>query len=535
MKPKRLLLGDEALALGALNAGLSGGYAYPGTPSTEILEYIQASPLTRERNIHSHWSSNEKTAVEEALGMSFCGKRAIVAMKHVGMNVAADGFVNSAMTGANGGLLVVAADDPSMHSSQNEQDSRFYGKFAMMPVFEPSSQQEAYEMIGKAFDMSESCRLPVLMRITTRMAHSRAVVDITESPRRQNEKRFPEDVRSWILLPAFARRRYARLVEQQSELVRLSESSSHNSYRRGEEPSRAVVACGIAYNYLKENCPEGCKSSVLKISQYPLPEALIGQMVADGAEEIIVMEEGQPVVEEMMRGLVPSTVAVKGRLTGELPRMGELTPDSVRKALGMEALPSREADDLIVPRPPALCVGCGHRDMYTALNQVAAEYKDARIFGDIGCYTLGALSPFHAIHACVEMGSSVTMAKGAADAGQWPSVAVIGDSTFTHSGITGLLDCVNSRSNVVIVISDNLTTGMTGGQDSAGTGRLEDICRGVGVDPAHVRVVVPLPKNMEQIKSVLREEFEYDGVSVVIPRRECIQTLKRHAKQQKKQ
>ncbi len=535
---KKLLLGDEAIAQGAIDAGLSGVYAYPGTPSTEITEFIQLHESKRGADaapIFCRWCVNEKTAMEGALGMSYMGKRAMVCMKHVGLNVAADAFVNSAMTGVNGGLVVVAADDPSMHSSQNEQDSRFYGKFAMMPVFEPSSQQEAYEMIGKAFDMSESCRLPVLMRITTRMAHSRAVVDITESPRRQNEKRFPEDVRSWILLPAFARRRYARLVEQQSELVRLSESSSHNSYRRGEEPSRAVVACGIAYNYLKENCPEGCKSSVLKISQYPLPEALIGQMVADGAEEIIVMEEGQPVVEVMMRGLVPSTVAVKGRLTGELPRMGELTPDSVRKALGMEALPSREADDLIVPRPPALCVGCGHRDMYTALNQVAAEYKDARIFGDIGCYTLGALSPFHAIHACVEMGSSVTMAKGAADAGQWPSVAVIGDSTFTHSGITGLLDCVNSRSNVVIVISDNLTTGMTGGQDSAGTGRLEDICRGVGVDPAHVRVVVPLPKNMEQIKSVLREEFEYDGVSVVIPRRECIQTLKRHAKQQKKQ
>ena len=513
---KKLLLGDEAIAQGAIDAGLSGVYAYPGTPSTEITEFIQLHESKRGADaapIFCRWCVNEKTAMEGALGMSYMGKRAMVCMKHVGLNVAADAFVNSAMTGVNGGLVVVAADDPSMHSSQ----------------------QEAYEMIGKAFDMSESCRLPVLMRITTRMAHSRAVVDITESPRRQNEKRFPEDVRSWILLPAFARRRYARLVEQQSELVRLSESSSHNSYRRGEEPSRAVVACGIAYNYLKENCPEGCKSSVLKISQYPLPEALIGQMVADGAEEIIVMEEGQPVVEEMMRGLVPSTVAVKGRLTGELPRMGELTPDSVRKALGMEALPSREADDLIVPRPPALCVGCGHRDMYTALNQVAAEYKDARIFGDIGCYTLGALSPFHAIHACVEMGSSVTMAKGAADAGQWPSVAVIGDSTFTHSGITGLLDCVNSRSNVVIVISDNLTTGMTGGQDSAGTGRLEDICRGVGVDPAHVRVVVPLPKNMEQIKSVLREEFEYDGVSVVIPRRECIQTLKRHAKQQKKQ
>ena len=272
------------------------------------------------------------------------------------------------------------------------------------------------------------------------------------------------------------------------------------------------------------------EATVLKITQYPLPEALIKQMVADGAEEVLVVEEGQPVVEEMIRGMIPSTIAVKGRLTGDLPRMGELNPDSVRAALGMEPLPVREKEDIVVSRPPALCQGCGHRDMYAALNEVAREYEDSRIFGDIGCYTLGALSPFHAIHACVEMGASVTMAKGAADAGQHPSIAVIGDSTFTHSGMTGLLDCVNSNANVVVLISDNLTTGMTGGQDSAGTGRLEQICYGLGVAPEHVRVVVPLPKNMEEIKQTLREEIDYPGTSVVIARRECIQTLKRHLK-----
>ena len=247
------------------------------------------------------------------------------------------------------------------------------------------------------------------------------------------------------------------------------------------------------------------------------------------------MEEGQPVVEELLRGMVPSSVAVKGRLTGDLPRMGELTPDCVAQALVGDQLlaPGCQIPEIVVGRPPALCQGCGHRDMYAALNEVAAEHEGAKIFGDIGCYTLGALSPFHAIHACVEMGASITMAKGAADAGQFPSFAVIGDSTFTHSGMTGLLDCVNSHANVVVLISDNLTTGMTGGQDSAGTGRLEAICLGLGVEPEHVRVVVPLPKHMEEIKQVLREEVAYNGTSVVIARRECIQTLKRHLKAKK--
>ena len=541
---KHLLLGDEAIAQGAIDAGLSGVYAYPGTPSTEITEYIQLSEKRKakegnEAKIFCRWATNEKTAMEGALGMSYMGKRALVCMKHVGMNVCADAFMNAAITGVNGGLVVLAADDPSMHSSQNEQDSRFYAKFAMIPCLEPSNQQEAYDMMHYAFDLSESLRTPILMRVTTRMAHSRAVVETIDTPREQNALAAPENTNHFILLPAFARKNYAELVEAQADFVQTSEESLYNTYTKGRNPEKAILTTGIAYNYLMEVKGENGKvksESVLKIAQYPLPKALIDQMVADGAKEILVMEEGQPVVEEIIRGMVPSTVAVKGRLTGDLPRMGELTPDSVRKALvGDIVLNSGfQIPEIVVGRPPALCQGCGHRDMYAALNEVAREHENAKIFGDIGCYTLGALSPFHAIHACVEMGASITMAKGAADAGQFPAFAVIGDSTFTHSGMTGLLDCVNSNANVVVLISDNLTTGMTGGQDSAGTGRLEAICCGLGVAPEHVRVVVPLPKNMEEIKQVLREEVAYNGTSVVIARRECIQTLKRHLKANKK-
>ncbi len=539
---KHLLLGDEAIAQGAIDAGLSGVYAYPGTPSTEITEYIQMAEAKQPRGIHCRWAANEKTAMEAALGMSYMGKRALVCMKHVGMNVCADAFMNAAITGVNGGLIVLAADDPSMHSSQNEQDSRFYAKFAMIPCLEPSNQQEAYDMMAYGYELSERLKTPILMRVTTRMAHSRAVVETVDTPRAQNNMSMPEDEKHFILLPAYAKKNYAELVDLQPAFTAESNTAGHNTYLKGTKPEKAILTTGIAYNYLMEN--KGLEvrgerleyegASILKITQYPLPTDLIQQMVADGLKELLVIEEGQPVVEEMICGMVPSSVVVKGRLTGDLPRMGELTPDSVRAALGLKALPTNEKEAVVVGRPPALCQGCGHRDMYAALNEVAREYAAPRIFGDIGCYTLGALSPFHAIHACVEMGASVTMAKGAADAGQHPAIAVIGDSTFTHSGMTGLLDCVNANANVVVLISDNLTTGMTGGQDSAGTGRLEQICTGLGVAPDHVRVVVPLPKNMDQIKAVLREEIDYPGTSVVIARRECIQTLKRHLKAAKR-
>ena len=538
---RKLLLGDEAIAQGALDAGLSGVYAYPGTPSTEITEFIQHSPLARERGVHSRWSSNEKTAMEAALGMSFMGKRAMVCMKHVGLNVCADPFVNSAMTGVNGGLVVLVADDPSMHSSQDEQDSRFYGKFAMLPTFEPSSQQEAYDMMAVAFDYSEKQKLPVLMRVTTRMAHSRAVVEVKGEARKENELNYNAEASNWVLLPANARRRNDQVTTQQLVLEEDAEKSAYNSLSLTSNTQHplGIIASGIAYNYVMEalgNSDAGLP--ILKISQYPLPRKLVRKML-ETCEKVLIVEEGQPFIEDIVRG-VSESPNVFGRLDGTLPRTGELTPDTVKKALSqLSTLNCQLSTEFapcedVVPRPPALCQGCGHRDVYTALNEVLKEYENPRVFGDIGCYTLGFLPPYKAIHSCVDMGASITMAKGAADAGQWPSVAVIGDSTFTHSGMTGLLDAINENSNITVIISDNLTTGMTGGQDSAGTNKYEAICRGLGLADEHLHVVVPLPKNMPEITEILRQEINYKGTSVIIPRRECIQTLQRHLKEAKK-
>ena len=530
---KKLLLGDEAVAQGALDAGLSGVYAYPGTPSTEITEYIQMSPLAKQRNVHRRWCTNEQTAMEQALGMSYMGKRALVCMKHVGLNVCADPFVNSGMTGVNGGVVVLVADDPSMHSSQDEQDSRFYGKFALIPTFEPSSQQEAYDMMSEAFDLSEKENLPVLMRVTTRMAHSRAAVTIKDEPRKENELNYEAKASNWVLLPAVARKRNDHVTAQQPILEQLAVESRFNQYIDGKDHSMGIVASGIAFNYVNECFPDGCPYPILKVSQYPLPKDLVRRMAKD-CPTLLIVEEGQPFIEDMVSGVLKHETVVKGRLTGDLPRTGELNPDIVAKALGLPSAEQYPVCEDVAARPPQLCKGCGHRDMYTALNEVLKNYPNARVFGDIGCYTLGFMPPFRAIHSCVDMGASVGMAKGAADAGQWPSVAVIGDSTFTHSGMTNLLDAVNANSNMVVVISDNLTTGMTGGQDSAGTGKIEDICRGLGVPEEHLRVVVPLPKNMPEITKAIHEEVEYKGISVVIARRECIQTLRRHLKQQQK-
>ncbi len=529
MADKKLLLGDEALALGALHAGLTGVYAYPGTPSTEITEYIQGSAFARERKVHCDWSCNEKTAMEGALGMSYAGKRALVCFKHVGLNVCADPFMGSATTGANGGLVIASCDDPSMHSSQNEQDSRFYGSFAMMPVFEPSNQQEVYEMTRAAFDYSEAKGIPVLLRMTTRLSHSRAVVESWESVREQNQMHFPERPRQWVTLPVNARERNRQLIKDYAGFEEDAAISRFNLLEDGPDRRVGVIACGLAWNYLMENFPDGCPFPVLKVSQYPFPRRLARELAAK-VDSLLVLEEGQPLVEERLKGVFDTPSPVHGRLDGALPRDGELTPDAVRAALGLPERPQFAASEIVVPRPPALCQGCGHRDFYTALNQVLKDYEGARVFGDIGCYTLGWMPPFSALHTCVEMGASLTMAQGAAYSGVWPSVAVIGDSTFTHSGMTGLLDAVNTNADVTLCISDNLTTGMTGGQDSAGTGRLEAICAGIGVDPAHIRTIVPLPKNYPDMEKTIREELEYHGVSVIICRRECIQTAKRHAK-----
>ncbi|MDR3269804.1 MAG: indolepyruvate ferredoxin oxidoreductase subunit alpha [Tannerella sp.] len=529
---KRLFLGDEAIAQAAIDAGLSGVYSYPGTPSTEITEYIQHSAAAQEKGIHSRWCTNEKTAMETALGMSYAGKRSLCCMKHVGLNVAADCFMNAAMSGIHGGMIIVTADDPSMHSSQNEQDNRMYGKFAMLPVFEPSSQQEAYDMVYEGFDFSEKLGYPVLLRITTRMAHSRAGV-ATRPPLPQHPMNCPADGRQrYILLPALARQRYKKLLAAQDDMIACSEASAYNRYFDAPNKKTGIITTGIAFNYLSENYPDGFEHPVLKICHYPLPLRQLREL-AESCDEILVFEEGAPLVEEQLKGLLGKGIKVRGRLDGTLRRDGELTPDLVGKALGKEIHSFYAVPEVVEQRPPALCQGCGHRDLYEALNEVLQEYNDPKVFSDIGCYTLGALPPFRAIDSCIDMGASITMAKGASDAGVHPAIAVIGDSTFTHSGMTGLLDCVNENSPVTIVISDNETTAMTGGQDSAGTGRIEAICEGIGVAPEHIRTVIPLKKNQEEMKRLLRDEIDYPGVSVVIPRRECIQTLTRKKKKAK--
>lgn len=541
MKSNRLLLGDEAFAQGAIDAGLSGAYAYPGTPSTEITEYVQKSPIAKERKLHSRWSSNEKTAVEEALGMSFCGKRAIVSMKHVGMNVAADAFINSAFTGTNGGLIVVAADDPSMHSSQNEQDSRFYGKFAMIPVLEPSNQQEAYDMAAYGFDFSEKHKIPMLLRFVTRLSHSRAKVEVNTEARPENKLSHPENPSQWVLMPVNSRRRNEQLIKDYAKFEEEAEVSPFNKYIDAADKSLGIITSGISYNYLCEIFPEGVPFPVLKISQYPVPRKLVERLCKE-TEKVLVIEEGQPFIEDAVRGLLNLRPEVYGKLDGTLPRAGELTPDAVREGVlklksDLESLkrePVTPIPDLVARRPPALCQGCGHRDVYHALIDTLKGYEAPKVFGDIGCYTLGWLSPFNAIDTCLDMGASITMCKGAADAGQHPAVAIIGDSTFTHSGMTGLLDAINENTNMVVIISDNLTTGMTGGQDSQGTGKLEDICLGLGAAPEHVRTIDSLPKNYEEMMKLFKEEIDYPGCSVIISRRECIQTARRHAAAKKK-
>jgi len=529
---KELLLGVEAIAQGAIDGGISGVYAYPGTPSTEITEYIQESEQAREKSIRSNWSANEKTAYEAALGMSYAGKKTMVCMKHVGLNVAADAFINSAVTGINGGLLLTIADDPSMHSSQNEQDSRFYGKFAMITILEPSNQQEAYEMTRLGLQLSEETGLPVMLRITTRLAHSRAGIARREISG-QNALKLPEDPAQFILIPAYARKRYKILLEKQDQLKQLAENSKYNFFKPGNGSRVGIIACGIGYNYLMENFDqEECPYPLLKLSQYPIPENLIANL-EESCDEVLVLEEGYPIVEEAVRGLFSKKMMIRGRLNGSLPRDGELNPDIVAKALGKKVTSGPDVPEVVTGRPPALCQGCGHRDIFAAINEAMGKYSPGRVFSDIGCYALGVLPPYRCIYTCVDMGASITMAKGAADAGLLPSVAVIGDSTFTHSGITGLLDAVNDNSNIVVIIADNESVAMTGGQESSAVGKIESICTGVGVDPAHIKVLVPLPKNHDDLVQAIEEELQYQSVSVIIFRRECIQVAARRKKKHK--
>lgn len=525
---RELLLGDEAVAVAALDAGIAGAFSYPGTPATEIFETI-CQRAGNSARVAARWSVNEKVAYEEALGMSFTGGRSIVSMKHVGLNVAADPFMSSALTGSLGGLVVAIADDPGMHSSQNEQDTRFYGDFAQLPLFEPSNQQEAYDMTREAFRFSERVGLPVMIRMVTRLAHSRAVVEGREPESLERSRAVRGDPSHWTLLPVNARRRLRRLIELQSVLQEYAERSPFNQLTlRG---GKGLIASGLAVNYVREVLGgDATHYSLLKIGTYPLPIELIRRLV-DHCDEILVVEEGAPLIESKLCGLLglPGKT-IRGRRTGALPAQGEITTDVVRAALREHVPAPHTVFDDLPARPPVLCKGCPHCDSFEAIMGSVRMDEAPILFSDIGCYTLGAMPPYNAVHACVDMGASISMGLGAAKAGQRPIICTIGDSTFTHSGMTSLLGAIHEDADMTVVILDNAIVAMTGGQEGFATGEgLIEILLGLGVRPEHLIRLNPIPKNHDANVQRLRCEIDHRGLSVVVAARPCIHTSRREA------
>lgn len=508
-----LLSGNEAIARGCYEAGVLVAAGYPGTPSTEILETIVQWP-----GVKAQWSPNEKVALEVALGAAFAGARALVTMKHVGLNVAADPLFTAAYTGVNGGLVVVVADDPGMHSSQNEQDSRNYAKAAKVPMLEPADSAEAYEMAAAAFEISEQFDTPVLLRSTTRISHSKSPVVIGE--RRETAplqaKRNPQ---KYVMVPANARLRRVALEERLKALAEFSERCSFNQteYR---DPDIGVITSGVAYQYVREALPN---ASVLKLGMtFPLPMHAIKEF-ALRVRKLYVVEELDPILEESVRAM---GIRVSGK--PPLPPYGELDPALVAQAIlgeNPECPPEQAVPNAqLPPRPPVMCPGCPHRMVFHVLSKLRAT-----VFGDIGCYTLGAAPPLSAMDTCVCMGAGVGMALGAHKAGYTePSVAVIGDSTFVHSGITPLIDIVYNKGAVTLLILDNRTTAMTGRQDHPATGRtlsgeqtheldLAGLARAVGVQDVHVVDAYDLYALEQAVKNAIK----YPGPSVVVVQRAC--------------
>lgn len=518
MKPesssKILLSGNEAVARGCCEYGIHVATAYPGTPSTEILENIIQYP-----EIHCEWSPNEKVAFEVAMGASFEGARALVAMKHVGLNVAADPFMSVSLIGAPGGLIVVSADDPGMHSSQNEQDNRTYAKFAGYPCIEPSDSQESKDFIGAALDISTEFDVPILFRMTTRVCHSKGMVIIgnrTSVP----IKGFQKDFKKFVVLPANAQIRHVWAMERLSKLKAYSEKTLLNRIEEGSD-SFGVVTNGVAYQYVKEIVPE---ARILKLGMcYPLPIEKI-RAFSTSVQRLFVVEELEPFIEEQLKA---DGIACEGK--SFWTNLGELSPEIVEAGFihagVLKKTVTVPVSEQVIPRPPVFCPGCPHRGVYYALNKLKAV-----VTTDIGCYTLGALPPLNAGDTCVEMGASIGVAVGMAKArGSGKGiVATIGDSTFLHSGMTGLLNAVNDGAGITVVIMDNRITAMTGGQFHPGTGRdmrgksvkpidLAKLCGALGVE----RIKIIDPYQVEETRKVLKEEMETDELSVVITNRPC--------------
>jgi len=535
----QLLTGNEALALGAYHAGVQVATAYPGTPSTEILEN-----MARFKDVYAEWSTNEKVAMEVAMGAAYTGVRAMVSMKHVGLNVASDPFMGASITGIIGGLVVISADDPQIHSSQCEQDNRHYARLAKVPMLEPSDSQEAYDLMGYAFDISEEFDTPVLLRTTTRIAHSKSVVDVKRQRQVKNRQAvFHYNPKKYVMLPVNALPRHAAMEERLVKLSEYVETFPMNQVMMGKR-DLGIVTSGVAYQYAREVFPE---ASFLKLNTtWPLPEKMIKEF-ADQVERLIVIEELDPFLQENIKAM---GIAVDGKEF--IPLVGELNTRIVTESsVGAGLLPEAEMGETLTPapglprRPPLLCPGCPHTGIYFVLNSIgqrsrlpeAKEPQEPKVTipGDIGCYTLGAYPPLNVLDTTACMGAGIGQALGMEKAGvRNKVVAIIGDSTFMHSGITGLVNAVYNDGHITIIILDNRTTAMTGHQEHPGTGvsaqgqdtyavDIENLARGIGVKD--VKVVDAF--DLKALRAGVRDSLDRPEVSVIIVRGACAMRVRK--------
>ena len=509
---KELYLGNEAIARGAWEAGCTVAAAYPGTPSTEITEAV-----AKYEDIYAEWSPNEKVALEVGIGASFAGARTMVCMKHVGLNVAADPLFTSSYTGVNGGLVIVVADDPGMHSSQNEQDSRYYAKSAHIPMLEPSSSQEAKDFIKLAFELSEQYDTPVLVRMTTRVSHSRGLVELCD---RENAglREYKKDIAKYVMMPGMARKRHVVVEAREIKLAQDADSLYIN-FEEMAGTDIGVVTSGLCYQYTKEALPD---ASVLKLGMvYPLPMEKI-RSFAKKVKKLYVIEELEPIIEKELKA---DKIDVIGKEIFTI--QGEYSTNMIKAAVLGEKQSSIQGEKDLPIRPPIMCPGCPHRGAYFIMKKLKLVVN-----GDIGCYTLGALPPVASMDTCVCMGASIGMTHGMEKARgkdfSQKEVAIIGDSTFMHSGVTGLIDVVYNDGNSTVIIVDNRTTGMTGHQNNPTNGMnikgdpayaidFETLCRAIGVK--HIQTIDPF--DLEGFESGLKEALAFDGPSVIISKREC--------------
>lgn len=535
---KELLMGNEAIGLGAIHAGVSLVSGYPGTPSTEILETVARH--NDDGRIHIEWSVNEKAALEVAAGGAYAGARTLVTMKQVGLNVASDPLMSLAYVGVKGGMVIVAADDPGPISSQTEQDTRHFGAFSKLPVFDPSSPEEAYEMVEDAFEYSEKYGTPVLLRPTTRVCHGCATVELKEEATRKEPEGFLKDTSRWVIFPRLSYQNHMKIEKRNVELSHVFSSYRYNTVEGKADSRKGIATGGISYAYTREAVPEEIR--LLRVgTPHPFPEDLAVSFL-EGLDEVLVIEELDPVIEtELLKiaGKYHLPVNIKGKLTGDTRNAGENSTESVREDLGRfvpefmagnqaEGAAAEEMPPLPI-RPPVLCAGCPHRASFYAV-KLAAKGRKAVFSGDIGCYTLGNSKPLDMVDTCLCMGADVTIAQGLhIIEPETVNFAFIGDSTFFASGLTGVINAVYNQTDIVLVVLDNSTTAMTGHQPHPGTGKtmmgevvakvsIEKILEGIGVS----RIVKADPLNLNEAVEAVKEVMDEAGVRVVIFKSPCI-------------